>query len=176
VKNSFILFVIILVGLPFTGFAQSTGKKIETPAVNSNGFPLEIMGQSLSISTITKRADILPDLKKIIKSAPSLSTPERIQYDFQAAGDKEAPMTLLIDFNKGGTISNIGLNANEEGQNPVAKKLLGWLGQYAGKPTVSTKMGKVWKFREWEFSFKNGGSGEDSEYGFSISPLKSSKK
>ena len=132
-------------------------------------FPLSIQGTTVVITPDAGKSDLATELKIATEVEPSLVTAERIQFDFVAAQDA-GPMTLLIDWDGEGRISEVVLDAFTEEQNPVARDLKMWLVLQHGQPEM-TEGSLLWKHGGWEFRFTDGGDGEDSVYGFRITRI-----
>lgn len=138
-------------------------------AAHSGEFPLSIKGKTLTVSGASGRNALAASLKGIFKmEEPSVSTPERLQYDFTAV-EGEGPVTLMFDFDKGGKWIEIRIESNLKQQNLVARTLMTWLRQNAGQ---GRKIGKttMWKHEGLVYRFKEvKNAGEDSSYGITVS-------
>ena len=138
-------------------------------AAQKEPVPLIVKGKTLLINTASDRSSITASLKEIFKKdTPSVSIPERIQYDFIAVKD-QGPVMLMFDFNKSGKWDSITIESNMKEQNPVAQQLIHWLvpkagkGKKAGKATIWKYDGLVYRLREIK------DAGEESVYGMTIS-------
>lgn len=131
-------------------------------------FPLEVKGKTLNIQAGAPRTEVVATLKKIfVGEEPSVSSAERLQYDYIAKAG-EGPLMLSFDFSKTGALVGLSIESYMKQQNPVAVKLLDWLKQNAG---AGKKQGKVtrWEKSGFVFKFKEiKNAGEDSYYGFEI--------
>ncbi len=122
-------------------------------AAPSSSFPLLIKGKSLTISSSSDRASIAALLKGVMGEEPSVSIPERIQYDFIAV-EGQGPVCLLFDFDKKGKWVSIAIDANMKEQNIVGQQLVSWLtskagrGRKAGKTTIWKHAGLVYRLEE----------------------------
>jgi hypothetical protein len=99
----------------------------------------------------------------------------RLQYDVQFEPN-EAPMAVVFDWDKAGKLVAVALDASSETQNPPAKALRTWLLKEAGPgKTARAKDGAIatttWEHNGWRFTFRKGGDGEDSVFGFTITPV-----
>jgi hypothetical protein len=138
-------------------------------AAQSGTFPLTIKGKTLTVSGASGRDTLTASLKGILKKEePSVSTPERLQYDFIAV-EGEGPVMLMFDFDKSGKWIEIRIESNLKQQNLVARTLMAWLRQNAGQGKKSGKT-TTWKHEGFVYSFKEvKNAGEDSIYGITVS-------
>jgi len=163
------------------GFAETASAPVvpsasETASVSASipdpsEFPLMLKGMEVLISKGIKREDLSARLTKIVGENTQMEEKSRLQYDFQT-DEESAPMALVFDWDTAGKIAEIIL----DGENPPVKDLRAWLSKTAGPGKTRKEKGyktTTWKFKGWSFSFREGGSGEDTAYSFTIAPQKS---
>lgn len=141
--------------------------------IASQGFPLNLKGTMVQFDLNAKHEDLAAQLTKILGEKTAMEDQARLQFDFEAVAE-QAPMALVVDWDEKGAISQILIDAFSEEQNPVAKELKAWLTLNAGPGVASTEDAynkNTWEYNSWTFVFSEGGDGEDSAYGFNISPL-----
>jgi len=138
-------------------------------AAPDSSFQLSIKGKTLSINTTSDHTAIKASLEKIFApEEPSVSTSERLQYDFIAI-EGQAPTALVFDFDKHGKWIGTTIDANMKVQNPVAQQVVNWLhkkgikGKKSGKTTTWRYDGLVYRLREVK------DAGDDSMYSVTIS-------
>jgi len=138
-------------------------------AAANSSFTLAVKGKELTINSTSDRTAIKASLENIFApEEPSVSTPERIQYDFIAV-EGQAPAALVFDFDKHGKWIGTTIDANMKVQNPVAQQVVSWLhkkgikGKKSGKTTTWKHEGLVYRLREVK------DAGEDSMYSLAIS-------
>jgi hypothetical protein len=159
--------VVSALPLEFTGVA---------PGTTISSFPLVFKGKEVIINRQTKRPELEPALTKILGAKTALEDKDTLQYDEQLVPG-HAPTCVVFSWNKKGVLERVLLDAYMEAQNPPAKELKNWLIENAG-PGEATKNKKgettaiTWSHQGWRFVFTEGGDGEDSTYGFNITPLK----
>jgi hypothetical protein len=140
-------------------------------AQETDSIPLKIKGETFLLKKNARYDDVKAEIGKIMKQKkPSIFSKERIQYDFQAVAG-QASMTLLFDFDKTGNLSGVIINAYMKEQNPTAQALKSWLESKYG---AGKKVGSAfkWSVGGYECLFEEGGDGDDSSYGFTISKMK----
>ena len=139
------------------------------------GFPLLFKGVEVTIASHATREDLSAKLRKILGKNTPMDDKGRLQYDVQF-DPNQAPMAVVFDWDKAGRLVAVALDASSEAQNPPAKALRSWLLKDAGPgKTTRSKNGAVatttWEHNGWRFTFQKGGDGEDSVFGFAITPL-----
>ena len=154
-------FLFFLFAFVAAGFAQ-----------NADGVPIEIKdGKKLILTENSSHDEIQKTLGKILKNEmPSILSAERIQYDFQAVAG-QAPLTLCFDFDQNGKLTGLLIDAYMKDQNPTAHMLKQWLEKNVGEEKRAGA-GLQWTRAGFHFLFTEGGSGEDSNYGFRITRVK----
>jgi len=154
IVRCFLVFLLLL-GVPGQAMCRDT-------------FPLVVNGTTLDIGAALERATLETALRSALPSEePSLSTPERLQYDFQAVPD-QGPVTLAFDFGAKGRFEGLGIDGYARESNPVAAGLASWLTATVGK---GLRKGRdmTWKYAGFEFLLtETTDAGEDSMYGMFI--------
>ena len=126
--------------------------------------PVQIFNSTVEIRKGASRNDVKVALSTVIKDAPSVDIPDRLQYDVQLIADS-APVTFVFDFDRKGVIKHVTIDAYMKSQNPAVTTLLAWLETHAGKPSMKKKGKVVWKnFGGWKIEHVEQGSGENSTY------------
>ena len=141
-------------------------------------FPLIFKGKQMVISRQAKRAELEPALTKLLGAKTDMREKSVLQYDVQL-NPNEGSMAAVFSWSKNGELTHLSLDAFTESQNPPAKELKRWLIKNAGPgKTTKDKQAETttltWNHRGWRFVFTEGGDGEDSNYSFDITPLKTS--
>jgi hypothetical protein len=163
-------------------FADPARSPAKTPAAAEKAvsmeFPLVFKGKEIVISRQSKRPELEPKLTKILGKKTAMDDPDTLQYDVQF-DPAQAPFAVVLSWDKKGGLAQITLDASEEVQNPPAKELKRWLTKNAGagkttKNKQAATTSTTWLHRGWRFVFTQGGDGEDSTYGFRITPQKAS--
>mgnify|MGYP001806809024 CR=1 FL=1 len=138
------------------------------PARGADTFPVVVNGKTLDLGTASQRASVETALRAALPSEePSVATPERLQYDYQAAPD-QGPLTLAFDFDAAGRLAGLSIDAYAKEQNPVAVQLAQWLAKNVG---TGVKKGGDLAFRHAGFEFlltEATDAGEDSMYAMTI--------
>jgi hypothetical protein len=141
---------------------------LTVPARGADAFPLAVNGKTLELGPGSDRASVETALRAALPSEePSVATPERLQYDYQAAPD-QGPLTLAFDFDAAGRLAGLSIDAYAKEQNPVAVQLAQWLAKNAG---TGVKKGSDLAFRHAGFEFRlteATDAGEDSMYAMAI--------
>lgn len=137
---------------------------------SDGGFPLTVAGRTLAVSAAADRGALAMALGEALSGVePSVSTPERLQYDYQAAPD-QAPLTIALDFGPKGGLSGVTLDAMTREQNPAAAALAAWLAAEAG-PGVRKGRTTVWNHAGFRFVLTHiPNAGEDSAYRMEATP------
>lgn len=132
------------------------------------GFPLSLGGQSLTLDTQTRRADVEAALGRAFpKEQPSVLAPERIQYDVVFVAG-QGPASLAFDFDAKGRLTGVVLDAMAKEQNPPAARLAAWLAAEAGQG-VKDKGDRVWTWAGFRFRLtETKNAGEDSAYRLAV--------
>lgn len=135
---------------------------------NAQAFPLVIKGKTLELTTKATRVELTKALSGILPGeSASLDTPSRLQYDFIAV-EGQGPLCLLFDFDTKGRLTAVGIDANMQVQNPVARELVAWLGQHAG-PGRKIRHGRIWRLDGFSFRFTEvRDAGDESNYGVEV--------
>jgi hypothetical protein len=138
-------------------------------------FPLLFKGVEVTIASHATREDLSAKLGRILGKHTPMNDKGRLQYDVQF-DPNEAPMAVVFDWDKAGRLVAVALEASSEAQNPPAKALRSWLLKDAGpgKTTRGKDSGvatTTWEHHGWRFTCRKGGDGEDSVFGFAITPL-----
>ena len=136
------------------------------------GFPLVFKGKEVMITRQAKHAELEAALTKILGAKTDMEDKSRLQYDAQL-DPNQAPLGVVLDWDKQDRLERVTLDAFSEIQNPVAKTLKNWLTKNvgAGKTIKNKKTGyttTTWDSNGWKFVFTQGGDGEDSTYAFHI--------
>ena len=168
------LAVLITVSSPLIGAPNDKPGKAALAAGKEQpqGFPLEFKGKEVMITCQAKHADLEAALTKILGEKTGMEDKSRLQYDAQL-DPNQAPLGVVLDWDKQDRLVRVTLDAFSESQNPVAKTLKGWLTKNAGtgKTIKNKKTGyttTTWDSNGWNFVFTRGGDGEDSTYAFHI--------
>lgn len=140
------------------------------PAVEQ-AIPVQILGKTIEIRKGMTRADAKKALSPIIKEEASLDTAERLQYDIPLVPNS-APVSIVFDFDRKGTVHGFMLDSMRKDQNPAAATLVNWLQANAGKPQGKKKGSATWTFGGWKIEHTVGGSGEASAYRIEFTPSK----
>ncbi len=150
----------LLVLLVFTASAKAS---------DTETFPLVVAGKTLRITSASCRPEIQSMLQEaLVPDALSVSTSERIQYDFSAV-EGEGPLVLMFDFDKRGKWVEVVIESFLKQQNPVAQELVGWLNMNAGPGRMKGKT-RIWNHIGYAFRLKEvKNAGEDSVYSVTIS-------
>jgi len=137
---------------------------------SDGGFPLTVAGRTLAISANADRDALAKALAEALPGIePSVGTPERLQYDYQAAPD-QAPLSIVLDFGPKGRLSGVTLDAMTREQNPAAAALAAWLAGEAG-PGVRKGRTTVWNHAGFRFALTLvPDAGEDSAYRMEATP------
>jgi hypothetical protein len=137
-------------------------------ALGADTFPLAVNGKTLDLGAGSDRAGVEAALKAALPSEePSVSSPERLQYDYQAVPDQE-PVTLAFDFGPGGRLEGLGIDAYAKEQNPVAVQLAQWLTANVGQG-VRKGHDLAWTHAGFEFLLtETKDAGEDSMYALAV--------
>lgn len=150
------------------------GSDVQTKAARRNtvqSIPVLIKGKTLEIHRELTRAEIRTAMNAIITDEPSVDTEERLQYDIQLVRE-QAPVTIVFDFSKKGTVAGIMIDSFTREQNPPVTALLEWLKVNAGRPSVKKKGTITWIFGGWKIKHTDKGTGEDSVYRIEFSAIK----
>lgn len=137
-------------------------------AAENDFFPVMVKGQAITVRATTDYKSLVATLRTIFSpEEPSVSTPQRIQYDFIAIPG-EGPVALFFDFDKRGKLTGVGIESMLAQQNPVARELAAWLRQTAG-PGMTKGKTTTWKHAGFVFRLREvKNAGEDSSYGVSV--------
>lgn len=150
------------------------GSDVHSKAARRNTvqlIPLLIKGKTLEIRREITRSEIRTALTAIVTDEPSVDTEKRLQYDIQLVRE-QAPVTIVFDFSKKGTVAGIMIDSFTKEQNPPVTALLEWLKVNAGRPAVKKKGTITWTFGSWKIKHNDKGSGEDSVYSIEFSAIK----
>lgn len=139
-------------------------------ASSAADFPLMLKGTEVFISIDASRNDLAAKLTPILGEVTEMEEANRLQYDFQIATDS-APVTLCIDWNEAGKITEVCI----DGEEVPTKELQAWLEKNAGAGKDGEKeegyKNTVWEHQSWKFTLRTGGDGEDTAYSFTVVPL-----
>ena len=124
-----------------SGISLASEPKLES-------FPIEINGKEITIESGMKFDTVETVLQRVIKEKPTaMASTDRIQYDVQLVPD-QAPVSLVFDFDKSGTLIEVNIDAYMKQQNPPVQKLIDWLNKHAGKANSRKKSQRtemVWR-------------------------------
>lgn len=156
-KTAFLLLVVLVTAVPAL-------------AAGDAGFPLVVGKTTIQVTPASGRPDLAAALAAALPGeTPSISTPERLQYDYQAAPDV-APLTLALDYDAKGRLAGVIIDAMQRDQNPVAVSLAAWLAAQAG-PGVTQGDDTVWTHAGFVFTLTVvRDDGEDSMYAMVATP------
>lgn len=134
-------------------------------------FPLNLKGVEVLVGKDVKREVLNAALTKVIGDSTEMEEKSRLQYDFQVTPES-SPVTLCVDWDASGKIAQIVL----DGEEAPTKDLLAWLKKQAGDGKAGAKesgyKNTVWTHRGWAFTFRQGGSNEDTAYSITVVPQK----
>ena len=141
---------------------------IPAQAADSNTVQIKIKGEVVEFGPGSDLKTVSDSLGKILSpESPSVSTSERIQYDFIAVEDG-SPLTVLFDFDKDGKFSQAIIAANSKKENPVAQELATRLEDKAGKGKKVDDV-TVWQYAGMSFTLVElVDEGEESIYQMTI--------
>lgn len=160
-----------------SGVASGTASaSVATPAAaEPSEFPLMLKGVEVLINKEVGREVLAASLTKVLGESTEMEEKTRLQYDFQT-NPESSPVALMIDWDATGKIATILL----DGEEAPTKDLLTWLKKQAGAGKAGDKeegyTNTVWEYRGWSFTFRQGGSNEDTAYSITIAPAKAKAK
>lgn len=158
---------------PVTQTASGTASASAATPVTAelSEFPLMLKGVEVLIGKEIGREALTASLTKVLGESTAMEEKNRLQYDFQT-NPESSPVALMIDWDSTGKIAGIIL----DGEEAPTKDLLAWLKKNAGASRKGAKdegyTNTVWEYRGWTFTFRQGGSNEDTAYSITIAPAK----
>lgn len=174
--SNFNLTTVVLLLAASLNLSEAEQKPTAVANPEAQEFPLVFKGKEVMISHQVKRVEIEPKLRKLLGEKTAMENQRVLQYDVRL-DPAQAPCAVVFSWDKNGNLDQVTLDAYAEVQNPPAKELKRWLTKNAG-PGKTTKNKRAatttitWDYKSWHFVFTHGGDGEDSTYGFRITPLK----